>query len=162
MAEEEGYSRDEDGDPNDPGSFAYGQWSWQPGWQLPPPAAQPSVGNQGWLPPFPGYSPAGPQLLQPPAGDLQHMVETAVQRALSTALPGLRGPQDVSTASSVPATVTNAASSGVTTVASTSSSSAAHARSARESAIPSTAASGTTTQPPPTVPAQAASEQPSG
>ena len=79
MAEENSQHADEMGDPSDPGSFAYGQWWWQPGWQLPLPATLSAYRNPGWAPPLPGSLQAGPPLQHPPPKKLQRMVEAAVQ-----------------------------------------------------------------------------------
>ena len=100
MAEDDNCPTDEYGGVNDPDLFAYGlSWLWQPGWLLPSPRAPANYGNLGWVLLFPGYHHAGPPPQpNPPSGELQRMVENAIQQAVSTVLPSLQRAQETATA----------------------------------------------------------------
>ena len=78
-------------------TFSYGQWSWLPGWHLPPPGPPGNYGNPGWGPPFsgylqPGYPQGSPSQHQSPPVELQRVVEEAVQNAVQAILPSTRDP----------------------------------------------------------------------
>ena len=89
MSYESVYQQNENPEEDDHSPSASRDWSWQPGWQLPTPAATAPFGGLGWpLNPHPLSYPLPPPAL--PTGDLQRLVEDAVQRAVQAALPALR------------------------------------------------------------------------
>ena len=83
------YQQDKSPEAVDRATLTSRDWSWQPGWQLPTPAATMPYGGLGWPPPPHPPSYPFPPPTQP-TGDLQRLVEDAVQRAVQAALPSLR------------------------------------------------------------------------
>ena len=98
------YQQDENPEAVDRSPSASRDWSWQLGWQLPTPAASMLYGGLDWPPrSHPASYPFPPPTL--PTGDLQRLVEDAVQLVVQAALPSLpEGPQQplASTAASNP------------------------------------------------------------